>query len=578
MSPTRSNHRRNHTISNSIPLRDLNRPPEEDDDGEDIFQERTHRRTLSDRGRGLFTRSPRMAGGGGAGDYGLLNALNEETAYQPHRAGQQPRPFQTRSGRSAAGSGDDDHSPFPGPRTPMIPFSSGITLQQSAPESPLASRGLHLHIGREDSLSSVSVDFDDEDQGDQSQWNADTLHLTDSRYLQPMASNAPPSTPPGRRQPSIDRDNASSGGRPSPSSARLGDDLVASRSRPRSRAYSGSSLSPSVLESPLQRASTIMRKMSARVVNLSNESEVVRHELHGRLSQSSDTRPTIPELAEPATDLPVEHRLPSMEKPSIDILADPDMQEPSLLKNPFKGKSVGTFSPNSKIRLWCCDLLVHPWTEPAILLLIVAQTVLLAVDSAPNVVNDPRSQRWGTTWVDYALLAIFVIYSAEIVVRVVVSGLIINPVEYSTIDRGDGFREALLARLSTLFSLRHEIPDLEKDSVRKAEYADMIRSLQSSSSHGATRDLQRLRLAHRAFLRHSFNRIHFLTVVSFWISFALGLAGLEYKNHVWIFRMLSCLRILNLLSITSGTSVRGPAPWLVCFCRLTFSTRSFFEA
>jgi len=316
--------------------------------------------------------------------------------------------------------------------------------------------------------------------------------------------------------------------------------------------------------------------MSARVVNLSNESEVVRHERHGRSSQSSESRPTIPELAEPATDLPGEHGQPSMEKPSVDILERPDMQEPSLLKNPFRGKSVGTFSPNSKFRLWCCDLLVHPWTEPMILLLIVAQTVLLAVDSASNVVNDPRSQRWGTTWVDYALLAIFVIYSAEIVVRVVVSGLIINPVEYSTIDRGDGLGKALIARFSTLFSLRHEIPDLEKDSVWKTEYADVVRSLQTSKAQGATQDLQRLRLAHRAFLRHSFNRIHFLTVVSFWISFALGLAGLEYKHHVWIFRMLSCLRILNLLSITPGTSVRGPAPLLVCVFRLTFFTRSFF--
>ncbi len=44
-------------------------------------------------------------------------------------------------------------------------------------------------------------------------------------------------------------------------------------------------------------------------------------------------------------------------------------------------------------------------------MLILFQTVLLAVDSASNVYNDPRSKSWGTSWIDYALLSLFIIYS-----------------------------------------------------------------------------------------------------------------------------------------------------------------------
>lgn len=68
-------------------------------------------------------------------------------------------------------------------------------------------------------------------------------------------------------------------------------------------------------------------------------------------------------------------------------------------------------------------------------------------------------------------------------------------------------------------------------------------------------EAQRMQLARRAFLRHGFNRMDFLAVVSFWISFVLSITGLEKEHHLWIFRMLSCLRIVRLLALTNGTSV-----------------------
>src|SRR5947209_17842100 len=72
-----------------------------------------------------------------------------------------------------------------------------------------------------------------------------------------------------------------------------------------------------------------------------------------------------------------------------------------------------------------------------------------------------------------------------------------------------------------------------------------------------TQAQQRYRLARRAFLRHSFNRLDFVAVVSFWITFFLTLTQLESQHHLYVFRMLSCLRILRLLGITSGTGVRA---------------------
>ena len=66
---------------------------------------------------------------------------------------------------------------------------------------------------------------------------------------------------------------------------------------------------------------------------------------------------------------------------------------------------------------------------------------------------------------------------------------------------------------------------------------------------------QRQQLARRAFLRHSLNRIDFVAIVSFWISLILSVTGVEGEKHLYVFRMLSCLRILRLLYLTHGTTV-----------------------
>lgn len=58
------------------------------------------------------------------------------------------------------------------------------------------------------------------------------------------------------------------------------------------------------------------------------------------------------------------------------------------------------------------------------------------------------------------------------------------------------------------------------------------------------------------YLRHSWTRIDFIAVLSFWITFALAVTGVERGTyHIGIFRALSVLRTARLLAITSGTTV-----------------------
>lgn len=384
--------------------------------------------------------------------------------------------------------------------------------------------------------------------------NEDTTPLTNRQYLQPMdgASDSRRSHDDGS---SIHTVHFTDSARPG---SRLGDDLPNLESG-RKRADRSRSLSPSASGSALSRASSMMRMMSQRVVNLSNEPEVVEQQSLRRRDSLKSARleapPPLPAMTEYAHDTSSTTSLklePPVEKPR------PRTTDWRYRSNPLRGRSLGILAPDNPIRTRLCDILVHPFTEPFILMVIVVQTVLLAVESAHPVFDHPRSKRWGSSNLDYAFFVIFVIYTLELIARILVSGFIKNPEEYSTLNRSLGVRKALAEKTKNLFTPQRQLSTRKPTPEPVGLQPSVIRTFTGMHPHEDLDDplqRQRVRLAHRAFLRHSFNRLDFVAVISFWISFCLDLVGYEYNHHMYVFQMMSCLRILRLLGLTNGTSV-----------------------
>ncbi|RSL68458.1 hypothetical protein CEP53_002571 [Fusarium sp. AF-6] len=357
----------------------------------------------------------------------------------------------------------------------------------------------------------------------------------------------------------------------------LGQELSASFGSPRHRSY-GASLNPNEYRrsrSPstsgaLSRAGSIVRAMSQRVVNISGESEVIDHRASRHRSQSpnglgrNSHRDTATSMLVDTSYQPQLHRSPSEKSGnshfdvSEAVVTDLPRQPPP---NPLKGKSLGIFSPDNPLRLRLCDLLVNPFTEPFLLLLIVLQAILLAVEAAPDVFADGngRPDGWGKHGIDWAMLALFIIFTLEIISRIIVSGFVLNAAEYSTIDRKRGVRAAIADQYRAVFQPERQ-KSVKKTSQLHFEPSAISRSfttfMQGPQSLPQTlEDQQRQQLARRAFLRHSFNRFDFVAVVSYWITFFLSITGLETKHNLYAFRMLSCLRILRLLALTNGTAI-----------------------
>ncbi|KAI1430100.1 Ion transport protein-domain-containing protein [Xylaria sp. FL1777] len=355
------------------------------------------------------------------------------------------------------------------------------------------------------------------------------------------------------------------------SSQLLGFGLESGQDHPRHRSY-GNSLVPTDHRSSriqgttdaLHRAGSIVRAMSQRVVNIGGEGESIEQRSR---SPSADGRR--PSASRASSQIGIDTSYTSQVYPSSphEKRGEPDwgVPEPPLpprragpMPNPLKGRSLGIFPPDNFLRRKLCDILVNPYLEPTLLVLIVLQAILLAVEAAHNV-NDQGNGRkplWDpSSAINWAILVLFIIFTLEVVARVIVSGFILNPAEYSTVDRKRGIRSVISDQYNAVFRpQRHK----SVHAPRQEAYgpSTFARSFTMMHSMPETADEQmRLQLARRAFLRHSFNRLDFLAVVSFWIAFVLSITGLEEKYHLYIFRMLSCLRIIRLLALTNGTAI-----------------------
>ena len=102
------------------------------------------------------------------------------------------------------------------------------------------------------------------------------------------------------------------------------------------------------------------------------------------------------------------------------------------------------------------------------------------------------------------------------------------------------------------------------------EDVPFVRAIQSSRQQSLDHQ--------KAFLRHSWNRVDFVAVASYWIMFSLAITGIESDKHVYIFRALSTLRAARLLTITAGTTVKCSLAFLTANSLSTVHFRQFSAA
>ncbi|KAI9570096.1 Ion transport protein-domain-containing protein [Boletus coccyginus] len=103
---------------------------------------------------------------------------------------------------------------------------------------------------------------------------------------------------------------------------------------------------------------------------------------------------------------------------------------------PLRGWALGFLGPTSHLRLRLYKLLIHPFTEPTILALILVNAIVLVVQASRTLLL-PSTQvpitvtGYFHAWEDFVIFALFILFTIEALARICISGLLLDP-EVST--------------------------------------------------------------------------------------------------------------------------------------------------
>ncbi|KOS15414.1 cch1-calcium channel (alpha subunit) [Malassezia pachydermatis] len=269
----------------------------------------------------------------------------------------------------------------------------------------------------------------------------------------------------------------------------------------------------------------------------------------------------------------------------------------------LRGKTLCYFGPDHPVRMYLARLLSSWWIEPTILAIIIMHLVVVTVMASRDVNYHPRSHRAMSEADEILLLVIFVLYTMEMMARVIVSGLLINPPPYDIASVKAGERPFTHEQSNTALRLWEMYDALcgaiyrffRPYSKEAKEYAQIkLAKFQPTQGVGQARpeDFELIepwwgtnrenahwiqwiyyeciavalhlsrtitgdprQMAKRAYLRHSWNRVDTLAILCYWIALGLQISGVDRTplHHIYIFRGLSVLRCSRLLGLWEGT-------------------------
>lgn len=221
----------------------------------------------------------------------------------------------------------------------------------------------------------------------------------------------------------------------------------------------------------------------------------------------------------------------------------------------LEGRSLMIFAPDNPIRLWLASILMSKFTDPFILVVILAQWVFFVITPTTKAAKND----FGAYWTHYGLLAVNIICSLEIMAKVIVYGLFF--------DR-NGFQWKKWLPKGIFKLIKAIFPSQKTSSLKPTISLTRINSANSRASATEKARTQSQPLtpnkapethnpeiatppAHAPFFSSYYNRLDAIAAVSYWIDLAFMWIGIR---EVYIFKAISALRPLRLLSLTEGTS------------------------
>jgi hypothetical protein len=272
----------------------------------------------------------------------------------------------------------------------------------------------------------------------------------------------------------------------------------------------------------------------------------------------------------------------SIEPGAVELPATRYIQDKNHLPSPFIHRIRGGNPLQRDLatlpRLWgrvllmMFHVLTHELYLPCCHVLTLFQVVLIILQEVPDTIN--TTPKWAKTHLatHYLLVAIFAIYTIDVVVRIAV----IWPIVWQNfVNRRSSFRKIWSKSLSEevrkylnclLLGVEDEIADniigKSSDSRNRSiweRYMDIFSPLARRKQLSQDRQESIMSGSIHEQLHIAFDVV---VVMAFWISTALENHGFATNSTASAFRMVSSLRILTLLTISRGTQVHFRSAFL----------------
>ncbi|KAF9349763.1 calcium channel protein [Mortierella sp. AD094] len=260
---------------------------------------------------------------------------------------------------------------------------------------------------------------------------------------------------------------------------------------------------------------------------------------------------------------------------------------------PLQGKSLFILGPDNPLRNTINSFLNQTWVELFLLLLIITNLVFLILKNSSPLGNDTI---FGSHWTDYGIMVIFILYTLEIIGRIIVCGLVLYP------EDGDKIRR-FFGRKPKSYELHETNPTILRRTPEGLQRLSTMQPASTFINRDPSNPMRNTMAGERAptlfdyafgrrttqylpqyldpiiaytpqfvvekapipFLRHTFNRLDLLAVVCYWVDVILMFTGVQ---NIYFFKAMAAMRTLRLLNITPGSStilqsLKKSAPLLV---------------
>ncbi|KAF9154776.1 calcium channel protein [Linnemannia schmuckeri] len=234
----------------------------------------------------------------------------------------------------------------------------------------------------------------------------------------------------------------------------------------------------------------------------------------------------------------------------------------------LEGRSFKLFSPENPFRLFLASILMSKYTDPIILVIILTEWVFFVITPTTH----DAKNIFGSYWTHYGLLTINILYTLEIISKAIVYGLFFDRNGFQWRKKFPNWKwvqwiiSAIPSNKTVPSSMHHSHHRISRvNSVRSREsifekpgahlQGTMATPVQGDIGNEqpatAMEDEGTASPAHAPFFSSYYNRLDGIVVMSYWVDFAFMMVGI---HDVYIFKAISALRPLRLLTLTEGTS------------------------